>query len=55
MNKKILAAVLRSIAVALGVIVILFNIFGNLTIDTSIIWLAVGLTSLAIAELQKVE
>jgi len=45
----------KSIAVAQGVILILLNTFGNLTVDTTTPTLAVGLTSLAIAELQKEE
>lgn len=53
MDKKIITTVLRSIALAIGVLVILLNIFGNITIDTAITPLAVGLTALAIAELQK--
>jgi hypothetical protein len=53
MNKNIISTILKAIAVAAGVAVIVLNILGALTINTAIDLLGVGLTALAIAALQK--
>jgi hypothetical protein len=53
MNKKLISTVLKGIAVAMGVAVIVLNTLGTLTIDTAITLLGIGLTALAIAALQK--
>jgi len=53
MNKNIVSIVLKGIAVAMGVAVIVLNTLGTLTTDTAITLLSIGLTALAIASLQK--
>lgn len=53
MNKNIVSTVFKAVAVAMGVAVIVLNILGTLTVEGSVNLLAIGLTALAIASLQK--
>jgi hypothetical protein len=53
MNKSIFSLVLKGIAVAMGVAVIVLNTLGALSIETAVTLLSPGLTALAIAALQK--
>jgi len=53
MNKKTLSTALKGIAVAMGIAIIVLNILGTLIAETAIKLLAIGLTALGIAALQK--
>jgi hypothetical protein len=53
MNKNIVSVALNRITVAMGIAVILLSILGTLTSETAITLLAIGLTALGLAALQK--
>jgi hypothetical protein len=53
MYKKIISTVLKGIAVAMGVAVIVLNTLGTLSTETAITLLSMGLTALAIESLQE--
>lgn len=53
MNKQTLPVVLKSIAVAMGVAVIVLNVLNSLPVNTAITLLGIGLAALAIAALQR--
>ena len=53
MNNKIITIVLKAIAVAMAVAVIVLSILGNLSADSAFMMLAIGLGCLAVASLQK--
>jgi hypothetical protein len=55
MNKRIFSTVLKAIAVAMGVVVIVLNTLGSLNTGVAFTLLAIGLTSLAVDALQKDE
>jgi hypothetical protein len=52
MNKKLLSTILKAIAVAMGIAVIVLNILGTLSMDTAITLLGLGLTALGVEALQ---
>jgi hypothetical protein len=52
MNKT-LSIILKGIAVAMGIAVVVLNILGNLATNTGFSLLGIGLAVLAIAALQK--
>jgi hypothetical protein len=53
MNKNIISLVLKGVAVAMGVAVLVLNILGTLSTDTAVTLLGLGLTALGIEALQK--
>ncbi len=52
MNKKTLSTILKAVAVAMGIAVIVLNILGSLAAGTAFSLLGIGLASLAVAALQ---
>ena len=55
MNKKLLSTILKGLAVAMGIAVIVLNILGQLETKNGLTLLGVGLAALAIAAFQKTE
>jgi hypothetical protein len=53
MDRSLIKTILNAVALALGVAVVVLQILGSLGIGTATTLLGVGLTSLAIAALQK--
>lgn len=53
MNKNTVSTILKAVAVAMGVAVIVLNILGGLATSTAVTLLSIGLTALAVAALQK--
>ena len=53
MNKSIVSIALKGIAVAMGVAVIVLNILGTLNAGNGVNLLAIGLTALALAAVQR--
>lgn len=53
MSKQILPTVLKAIAVAMGIAVIVLSILGGLAAQTADLLLGIGLFALAITALQK--
>jgi len=53
MNKNLLDTIFKAVALAMGVAVIVLNTLGALTGDTAVTLLGIGLTTLAMAGLQK--
>ena len=55
MNKRTIPTILKAVALGMGVAVIVLGILQVLTTETAITLLGLGLTSLALAALQKAE
>jgi hypothetical protein len=53
MNKQIVTTVLKAMAVAMGIAVIVMSILGGLAAQTADLLLGIGLFALAITPLQK--
>jgi hypothetical protein len=53
MNKNIFSLILKGIAVAMGIAVIVLNVLGSLAADSAVTLLGIGLTALGIESLQK--
>jgi hypothetical protein len=53
MNKHLVSTVLKAVAVAMGIAVIVTSIFGGLTPQTADMLLGIGLFALAITAMQK--
>jgi hypothetical protein len=53
MNKNLLLIILKGLALAMGVAVIVLNILGALETTNALTLLGVGLTALAMASFQK--
>lgn len=53
MNRNLLTTILKAVALGMGVVVIVLNVLGTLTMETAISMLSIGLTALALAALQK--
>lgn len=53
MNRNVLDTVLKAVALAMGVVVIVLNTLGSLKVENGVAFLGIGLTCLAIAALQK--
>ena len=53
MNKNLLDTVFKAVALAMGVAVIVLNTLGSLQLETGVAFLGIGLTTLALAALQK--
>lgn len=53
MNKNLLTTIFKAVALGMGVVVIVLNVLGTLTVETAISMLSIGLTALALAALQK--
>lgn len=53
MNRNLLDTVFKAVALAMGVAVIVLNTLGSLKLETGVAFLGIGLTTLAIAALQK--
>ena len=52
MKTNIVDTVLKAVALAMGVVVIVLNILGNLEVDTAMTLLGLGLSALALVALQ---
>jgi hypothetical protein len=53
MNKNLPTTIFKAVALGMGVAVIVLNVLGTLTVETGVSMLGIGLTSLALATLQK--
>ncbi len=53
MNTSLVSTILKGIAVAMGIAVIVLNLLGTLSTSTAFNLLGLGLAALAIAALQK--
>lgn len=53
MNRNIVDTVFKAVALGMGVAVIVLNTLGSLSADTAVTLLGIGVTALAIVELQK--
>jgi hypothetical protein len=53
MNRNLLDTVFKAVALGMGVAVIVLNTLGSLTVESGVAFLGIGLTTLAIAGLQK--
>jgi hypothetical protein len=53
MNRNLLDTVFKAVALGMGVAVIVLNTLGSLTVEAGVAFLGIGLTTLAIAGLQK--
>ena len=53
MNKNLVNTILNAVALGMGVVVIVLNTLGSLSVETGVTFLSFGLTALAIAGLQK--
>jgi|GEM_PF-2486853 len=53
MNKNIFETVCKAVALGMGVVVIVLNTLGTLSVNTGVALLSIGLTALALAGLQK--
>ena len=55
MSKNLIDTILKAVATALGVAVLVLNLLGALDTRTALTLLGIGLTALALAELRKTE
>ena len=53
MKKNLLDTIFKAVALGMGVAVIVLNTLGALKVETGVAFLGIGLTTLAIAALQK--
>ena len=53
MNRNLLDTVFKAVALGMGVVVIVLNTLGSLTVEAGVAFLGIGLTTLAIAGLKK--
>lgn len=53
MNQNLMTTIFKAVALGMGVAAIVLNVLGSLTVGTAVSMLSIGLTSLAIAGLQK--
>lgn len=53
MNKNLIKFILIAVALGMGVGTFVLNVLGNLTVDTAITLLSIGIICLAIAKLQE--
>ena len=53
MNKNIFETVCKAVALGMGVAVIVLTILGNLSVNTGVLLLGIGLTALALSGLEK--
>ncbi len=53
MKKNLIDTIFKAVALGMGVVVIVLNTLGSLTVETGVAFLGIGLTSLAIAALQN--
>lgn len=53
MNKNLITTIFKAVALGMGIVVIVLNVLGTLTVETALSMLGIGLTALAIAALQK--
>lgn len=53
MNKNLIATIFKAVALGMGIVVIVLNVLGTLTVETAVSMLSIGLTALALAALQK--
>ena len=53
MNKNLLDTIFNAVALGMGVVVIVLNALGSLSVETAMTLLGIGVAALAIAGLQK--
>ena len=53
MSKNLFETICKAVALGMGVVVIVLNVLGSLTVVTGVTLLSFGLTALALAGLQK--
>lgn len=53
MNRNLLTTIFKAVALGMGVVVIVLNVLGTLTVEAAVSLLSIGLTALALAALQK--
>ena len=53
MNKNLVDTVLKAVALAMGVVVVVLNILGMLEVNTAMTFLGFGLSALALSALQN--
>ena len=52
MKTNIVDTVLKAVALGMGVVVVVLNILGNLEVNTTMTFLGIGLSTLALSALQ---
>jgi Zn-dependent membrane protease YugP len=53
MNKNLFEIICKAVALGMGVAVIVLNILGTLSVNTGLLLLGIGLTALALSDLEK--
>ena len=53
MNKNLFEIICKAVALGMGVCVIVLSILGNLSVNTGVLLLGIGLTALALSGLEK--